>query len=158
MLINGSQLPSSVLEALGMPSSGGFQIRLVKAGGPGGRMMIDDVIEDTEEGGDAGGAEDSVPTAAEVVEIAVAGNEDQEEEEEEADEENGEKDAAPSSGEGEAVAGGGGRLFLRCHFRSFLSLHSFAAVPSAVRHQNDPCATCLPFYLLSSPRHPPLHS
>lgn len=34
MVINGASLPESLLEALGMPSGGGFQIKLVRSGGP----------------------------------------------------------------------------------------------------------------------------
>lgn len=32
MVINGASLPESLLEALGMPSGGGFQIKLVRSG------------------------------------------------------------------------------------------------------------------------------
>ena len=51
MVINGAQLPDSLLEALGMPSGGGFQIRLVRSG-PGGRgITIGDIEEEGAEGG-----------------------------------------------------------------------------------------------------------
>lgn len=33
MVINGASLPESLLEALGMPSGAGFQIKLVRSGG-----------------------------------------------------------------------------------------------------------------------------
>ena len=48
MVINGNSLPDSILEALGMPSGGGFQIRLVRSGA--GSMAvhgIDDLVEDS---------------------------------------------------------------------------------------------------------------
>ncbi|EFN51823.1 hypothetical protein CHLNCDRAFT_59087, partial [Chlorella variabilis] len=49
MVINGASLPESLLEALGMPSGAGFQIKLVRSG-PGARGIAIDDIEEAEEG------------------------------------------------------------------------------------------------------------
>jgi hypothetical protein len=59
MTINSSQLPDSLLEALGMPNERGYVLKLVKAAN--GRMQIDDIMD--EEGEDDEEEDAAAPNA-----------------------------------------------------------------------------------------------
>ncbi|KAL4450727.1 hypothetical protein ABPG77_001083 [Micractinium sp. CCAP 211/92] len=93
MVINGASLPESLLEALGMPSGGGYQIKLVRSG-PGGRRIN---IDDIEEG------EDSDRSGATIVEV-IEGVGDPEEEEDEDEEDEQQQPAADAPAEAAAAA------------------------------------------------------
>ncbi|KAL4433781.1 hypothetical protein ABPG75_000222 [Micractinium tetrahymenae] len=97
MVINGASLPESLLEALGMPSGGGFQIKLVRSG-PGARgIAIDDIEEG--EGEDRSGAT--------IVEVVEGDPEEEEEAAQTAAAAGGEAGAAAEEGAAEDAAAGG---------------------------------------------------
>lgn len=61
MTINSSQLPESLLEALGMPNERGYVLKFVKAAN--GRMQIDDIMDDEGEGEEDEEEDAAVPGA-----------------------------------------------------------------------------------------------